>query len=60
MAFAVEMEVEDDVFFRINFQQFTMHFRNEVYVVSNQFGCEHLQRWPIQLVGHWPSYRDYQ
>jgi hypothetical protein len=28
------MDVEDDVFFRINYQQFTKYFRNEVCKVS--------------------------
>lgn len=27
---AIDVEVEDDVFFRVNFKQFTMYFRNEV------------------------------
>ncbi|CAO3661965.1 unnamed protein product [Umbelopsis ramanniana] len=31
-AFTVEMEVEDDVFFRINYQQFTKYFRNEAVI----------------------------
>jgi len=30
MAFAVE--IEDDVFFRVHFKQFTMHFRNEAVI----------------------------
>ncbi|KAI8577106.1 hypothetical protein K450DRAFT_253690 [Umbelopsis ramanniana AG] len=31
-AFTVEMDVEDDVFFRINYKQFTKYFRNEAVI----------------------------
>ncbi|KAI9285252.1 RNA polymerase III subunit RPC82 helix-turn-helix domain-containing protein [Umbelopsis sp. AD052] len=31
-ALTVEMEVEDDVFFRINYKQFTKYFRNEAVI----------------------------
>lgn len=30
MAFAMEVDVEDDVFFKINFNTFTLSFRKEV------------------------------